>query len=141
MIEETRPLQSVINQGNKDISRITQELKYKTTHARQMSSHASELQSELNIASKALKSQKEMLKELKSRSSKDTLSQERDKSQRAVVHLTSLISEQMAYIERMMASLITLSRPNSQQDMRKEVSNRMSLQRSGSPQSPISPVP
>ena len=141
LIEETRQLQSVINQRNKDLSRITQELKDKTTHARQMSSHASELQSELNAASKALKSQQEMLDGLKTRSSKKTLSQERDNSQRAVIHLTSLISGQMAYIERVMASLITPSRPNSQQDMRKEVSKRMSLQRSGSPQSPISPVP
>ena len=141
LIEETRQLQSVINQRNKDISRINQELKDKTTHARQMSSHAHELQSELHSASKALKGQQEMLTELKSRSSKDILSQERDNSQRAVIHLTSLISGQMAYIERVMASLLTPSRPNSQQDMRKEVSKRMSFQRSGSPQSPISPGP
>ncbi len=141
LIEETRQLQSVINQRNRDINRVTQDLKDKAVHARQMSSHAQELQNELDIANKALKSQQEMLSDLKSRTSKDTLSQERDNSQRAVIHLTSLISGQMAYIERVMASLITPSRPNSQQDMRKEVSKRRSFQRSQSPQSPISPVP
>ena len=104
LIEETRQLQYVLNQRNRDISRITQELKDKTTHAKQMSSHAHELQSELNTASKALKSQREMLNELTFRSSKDTLSQERDNSRRAVIHLTSLISGQMAYIERVMAN-------------------------------------
>ena len=141
LIEETRSLQTVISQRNREVGRISQELKDKTTHAKQMSSHAAELQRELDAASKTLKGQRELVDEMKNRSSKDTLSKERDSSQRAVIHLTSLISGQMAYIERVMASLIAPSRPSSQQDVRKEVTKRRSFQRSPSPQTPISPIP
>ena len=140
LIEETRELQTVINQRNRDMTRVSQELKDKTTHAKQMTNHVSELQSELDTASKTLAAQKDLLSEMKTKSSKDTLSLERDNSQRAVIHLTSLISGQMAYIERVMASLISPSRPNSQLDTRKEVINkRRSLQRPPSPQTPMSP--
>jgi hypothetical protein len=109
-------------------------------HAKQMSKHAAELQGELNLASKALKHQQKLLDELKTRSSKDTLTQEKDNSQRAVIHLTSLISGQMAYIERVMSSLLSPSRPNSQQEVNKEVTKRRSFQRSPSPQTPMSPI-
>jgi predicted nucleic acid-binding Zn-ribbon protein len=143
LIEETRQLQSVISQRGKDISRMSAELKDKTVHAKQMTNHVAELQSELSTVTKTLKAQEELLDEMKAKSTKDSLSQERDNSQRAVIHLTSLISGQMAYIERTLATLIAPSRPTSQQDLRKDLSNvtkRRSFQRSPSPQTPLSPA-
>jgi predicted nucleic acid-binding Zn-ribbon protein len=133
----------VINQRGKDITRITAELKDKTVHTKQMTNQVAELQNELSTVSKTLKAQEELLDEMKAKSTKDSLSQERDNSQRAVIHLTSLISGQMAYIERTLATLIAPSRPSSQQDLRKDlshVSRRRSFQRSPSPQTPLSPV-
>ena len=138
LIEETRQLQSVISQKTRDLARVERQLLDKTTHARQMSTHASELQNDLDTASKQLKAQQDLLKEMEKSRSRDTLSQERDDAQRAVIHLTSLISGQVAYIERVMASLIAPSRPSSQQDLRKDVTKRQSM-RSSSPQ--MSPVP
>jgi predicted nucleic acid-binding Zn-ribbon protein len=139
LIDEMRQLQSVINTRNKEVGRLSEQLKDKTTHAKQMTNHVAELQSELDQASKTLKVQQEMLDEIKTRSTKDALSQERDNSQRAVIHLTSLISGQMAYVERVLASLIAPSRPGSQQDLRKGKGKE--VDRSPSPGTPVSPAP
>ena len=139
LIEETRSMQSVINQRSRDITRITTQLNDKTTHAKQMSNHAAELQGELASATKTLEAQQALLDEMKRSRSEDILSQERDDAQRAVIHLTSLISGQVASIERVMASLLSPTRPNSQADHHRKDSARRSYTRSPSPQ--ISPVP
>ena len=139
LIEETRSLQAVVNQRTREITKITQELTDKSLHAKQMSSHVVELQGELNTATQALGHQKKLLDDMTAKSSKDSLLLERDNSQRAVIHLTSLISGQMAYIERVMNSILNPSRPSSQQDFRKENNKRRTFQRSPSPQH--SPVP
>lgn len=141
LIDEMRELQSHINARNKDVGRLSEQLKDKTTHAKQMTNHVAELQSELDQASKTLKVQQDLLDEWKTRSTRTALSQERDNSQRAVIHLTSLISGQMAYVERVLASLIAPSRPGSQQDLKRDVGKSRSFQRSPSPGTPVSPMP
>ena len=135
LIEETRDLQSAIGQKTREIARVERQLTDKTTHAKQMSSHVSELSTELDAANTTLKAQQDLLDEMENSRSRDTVSQERDDAQRAVIHLTSLISGQVAYIERVMASLISPSRPGSQQDLRKDATKRQSMmRRSPSPQ-------
>ena len=139
LIEETRSMQSVINQRSRDITHITSQLNDKTTHAKQMSNYAAELQGEVASATKTLEAQQALLDEMKRSRSEDVLSQERDDAQRAVIHLTSLISGQVASIERVMASLLSQTRPNSQTDQNRKDSARRSYTRSPSPQ--ISPAP
>ncbi|RMZ75699.1 hypothetical protein DV738_g5349, partial [Chaetothyriales sp. CBS 135597] len=127
LIEETRTLQGVINMKNKELAKIQRQLSDKTTHARQMSNHVRELQRELDSAGTTLKAQEDLLHEMERKrgAEESTVSQERDDAQRAVIHLTSLISGQVAYIERVMASLIVPgSRPGSNQDFRKDTAAR-----------------
>ncbi|RMD40153.1 hypothetical protein DV735_g4983, partial [Chaetothyriales sp. CBS 134920] len=127
LIEETRSLQGVINMKNKELAKIQRQLTDKTTHARQMSNHVRELQRELDSAGSTLKAQEDLLHEMERKrgAEESNVSQERDDAQRAVIHLTSLISGQVAYIERVMASLIVPgSRPGSTQDFRKDAAAR-----------------
>ncbi|RMZ87682.1 hypothetical protein DV736_g5091, partial [Chaetothyriales sp. CBS 134916] len=127
LIEETRSLQGVIGMKNKELTKIHRQLSDKTTHARQMSNHVRELQRELDAAGTTLKAQEDLLHEMERKrgAEESSVSQERDDAQRAVIHLTSLISGQVAYIERVMASLIAPgSRPGSTQDLRKEAAAR-----------------
>jgi chromosome segregation ATPase len=134
LIEETKTLQSAITQKERELVKTERQLSDKTIHAKQMSSHAAELQSELIAAKKRVQNQQKMLDELEKASQTDSISQERDDAQRSVIHLTSLISGQVAHIERVMASLTTPSRPSSQQEILRE--RRQSLIRSSSPASP-----
>ncbi|RMZ85767.1 hypothetical protein DV737_g368, partial [Chaetothyriales sp. CBS 132003] len=123
LIEETRTLQGVISMKNKELTKIHRQLSDKTTHARQMSNHVRELQRELDAAGTTLKAQEDLLRDMERKrgAEESSVSQERDDAQRAVIHLTSLISGQVAYIERVMASLIAPgSRPGSTQDSRKD---------------------
>ncbi|RMZ84074.1 hypothetical protein DV737_g1294, partial [Chaetothyriales sp. CBS 132003] len=118
LIEDSRKLQSRINQQMRDNVAIAGQLRDKTLHAKQLSNHVSELQSELKEANKALTLQQELIEETEW--SRDTslttnsefgeryilLAQERDEAHRAIIHLTSLISGQITYIERVISSLL-----------------------------------
>ncbi|RMD43291.1 hypothetical protein DV735_g1830, partial [Chaetothyriales sp. CBS 134920] len=126
LIEDSRKLQARINQQMRDNVAIASQLRDKTLHAKQLSNHVSELQSELKEANKALGLQQQLLEGTKStRSTSLTatsdlgeqyiqLAQERDEAHRAIIHLTSLISGQITYIERVISSLLwDQSRPAS----------------------------
>jgi len=126
--------------------RVTNQLRDKTVHAKQISNHVTELLSELKDANKTMADQSELLEEME-RSRKDNLatcseletrchmvSQERDEAHRAVIHLNSLISG----LERVMTSLIAQpSRPASKQELRN--ARRRSFQ--SLPSSPAAPSP
>ena len=139
LIEETRQLQGRVNQQMRDNVVTTSQLRDKALHAKQLSNHVSELQSELAEATRTLSAQQELLDEIeRSRNNArtstsdmedrcDMLTQERDEAHRAVIHLTSLISSQMTYIERVMSSLVAqLNRPSSRAESRN--SKRRSFQ-------------
>lgn len=145
LIEDTRQLQKVVNQQKKENVLASVQLKDKTVHAKQLSNHVTELQSELIEANRTLAVQQELLEEVeRSRDAARTfenrfqaVSGERDEAHRAVIHLTSLISGQVSYIERVLASLVAPpSRPSSRTESR--ASRRRSFQSvaGGSPLSP-----
>jgi hypothetical protein len=143
LIEDTRQLQKVVNTQKKENTLVASQLKDKTVHAKQLSSHVAELQSELKEANHTLQVQEELLSEVeRSRDSAKTfenrfqaVSSERDEAHRAVIHLTSLISGQITYIERVLASLVNPSRPSSRTE------NRASRRRSFQSLAGGSPVP
>lgn len=127
LIVDTRNLQLSLIQKKKENVHITFELRNKTIHARQLSSHIAELNNELRDANITLAMQQELLEEVER--SRDTarafehrfeaVSQERDEAHRAVIHLTSLISGQIAYIERVLGTVVSpTSRPSSRADNR-----------------------
>ena len=137
LIEDTRQLQKVANQQKKDNARMEEELQEKILHARQLSSHVTELENEISDANDTLAMQQELIEEIeRSRDAARTfetrfeaVSQERDEAHRAVIHLTSLISGQIAYIERVLGSLVAPSRPASRTESRN--SRRRSFQNMG----------
>ena len=134
LIEDTRQLQIVVNTHKKENSQMASQLKDKQIHAKQLSSHVAELQIELKEANHTLQVQEEVLLEVER--SRDmakafenrfqAVSQERDEAHRAVIHLTSLISGQITYIERVLASVVNPSRPSSRTESR--ASRRRSFQ-------------
>jgi hypothetical protein len=142
LIEDTRQLQKVVHQQKRENTQISGDLRDKALHAKQLSNHVSELQSELKDANNTLAMQQELIEEIER--SRDTakmfetrfqsVSFERDEAHRAVIHLTSVISGQITYIERVLASLVAPSRPSSRTESR--TSRRRSFQ-----SVPGSPVP
>lgn len=134
LIEDTRQLQKVVNQQKKDSTRLESELQEKAAHAKKLDVHVSELEDELSDANHTLAMQQELIEEIeRSRDTAKTfetrfesVSQERDEAHRAVIHLTSLISGQIAYIERVLGTFVTPSRPTSRTDNRN--SRRRSFQ-------------
>ena len=152
LVDETGQLQTRVNQQMRENVGLGSQLRDKALHAKQLSNHVSELQSELKEAQKTLSVQQGLLDEIErsrnnSRASKSEmehrcllLTQERDEAHRAVIHLTSLISSQITYIERVISSLLVTQppRPSSAQENRKSV--RRSFQ-SLNPNSPgLSPI-
>jgi hypothetical protein len=142
LIEDTRQLQKVVHQQKRENTKISGDLRDKALHAKQLSNHVTELQSELKDANNTLAMQQELIEEIER--SRDTakmfetrfqsVSFERDEAHRAVIHLTSVISGQITYIERVLASLVAPSRPSSRTESRN--SRRRSFQ-----SVPGSPVP
>jgi hypothetical protein len=154
LIEDTRQLQKVVNAKTRENEVVGKQLEHKTTHARQLASHVKELQEELREANHTLSVQEEVLSEVER--SRDTaksyegrwqaVSMERDEAHRAVIHLTSLISGQVSYVERVLASLLTEkqekpSRPNSRAESRASKRRSFhSLAGGAVPGSPVSPT-
>jgi hypothetical protein len=147
MIEEIREFRVAINQQRRDNATVSLQLRDKVTHAKQLSSHVSELQSELRDSYRTIALQQELLQKVEGARGDLSLferqchlvSQERDEAYRAVIHLTSLISSQTTYIERVMASLFAESTRSAWQNQTK-ISKRRSFQSTASLSPQHSPI-
>lgn len=139
LIAEIKDLQSMIKVLKRDEKLLITQLRDKSLHAKRLSSHVSEMQADLDEMNQTVKLQQELLEEIKwsRKTAVDTsieltsqhriVSQQRDDAQRAVIHLTSLISSQIAFVERVMSSLLIYSgrfKNNEIEDLKSERSRK-----------------
>lgn len=145
LIDKIKQLQTRVKELRTDKKCMSVELQDKTLHAQRLSNHVSELQMELSDANNTLILQQQLLEEIEmSRKTAVTSSseldnqhrivlQQRDNAQRAVIHLTSLISSQLAFIERVMSSFLACPSRSKQRDIGDPTSDRSRKHRSFSP--------